>query len=189
MTLKEIREFMLTQLPKSNIKEFAEMDNDSHYDYDGHCSRNAYLKIINFWENFDNDKDFLYLITGECEYNLDLSGGRSYLLPEEELAPMCLEYLVNNLGWTYEKFDESICNSTELNEYIDRLYHDKSYIRDIKLKNFATEPAVKPIINIWSGYDFEKFDNPEKNTFIGWMKKFDKPVKNTFIDWIKKLGK
>ena len=133
MTLKEIKDFMLSRLPMSRTKDFGYYDGN-HYDDDGHCSSTAYLKIINFWENFDNDRSFLYLVSGEFITDLDLGGGRSYLLPEEELAPMCFEYLVNNLGYTYEKFDKSICNSTEINEYIDELYQDKSYIRDIKIK-------------------------------------------------------
>lgn len=168
MTLKEIKDFMLNRLPKSRSKDFGYY-NGNHYDDDGHCSSTAYLKIINFWENFDNDRSFLYLVSGEFVTDLDLSGGRSYLLPEEELAPMCVKYLVNNLGYTYEEFDKIIYNSTELNELIDDLFQDKSYIRDIKIKEVLKEETTP--INIWQSYNFE-IPEPEKNTFVGWIKKY-----------------
>ena len=77
MTLKEIKDFMLSRLPMSRTKDFGYYDGN-HYDDDGHCSNTGYLKIIDFWENFDNDRSFLYLVSGEFISDLDLSGGRSY---------------------------------------------------------------------------------------------------------------
>lgn len=53
--------------------------------------------------------------------NLDLHGGRSYLLPEEELAPMCFEYLIGK-GFTAERFSKLIYNTNELNELIEDLF-------------------------------------------------------------------
>ena len=137
MTLKEIRDFMLTRLPKSRSKDFGYYDGN-HYDDDGHCSNTGYLKIIDFWENFDNDRSFLYLVSGEFITDLDLGGGRSYLLPEEELAPMCFEYLISK-GFTAERFSKLIFNSNELNELIEELFESKSYIREVKINEILKE--------------------------------------------------
>jgi hypothetical protein len=162
MTLKEIREFMLSRLgPPVN-------DGSDYYDEDGHCGDKLYDEIVSFWEDFNKDEDFYYLVFGTFENELDLHGGRSYLLPEEELAPMCFEYLVSK-GFTAERFSKLVFNSNELNELIEELFESKSYIRDIKINEVLKEETTP--INIWSSYNFE---TPEKHTFIDWIRKLNK---------------
>lgn len=134
MTLKEIREFMLSRL--GPLDEF---DGSDYYDDDGHCGDTLYSEIVSFWEDFNKDEDFYYLVFGTFENELDLHGGRSYLLPVEELAPMCFEYLVSK-GFTAERFSKLVFNSNELNELIEELFESKSYIRDIKIKEILKEP-------------------------------------------------
>lgn len=158
MTLKEIREFMLSRLVPPVY------DGSDYYDDDGHCGDTLYDEIVQFWKDFNKDEDFYYLVFGTFVNDLDLNGGRSYLLPEEELAPMCFEYLVNK-GFTAERFSKLIYNSTELNELIEDLFESKSHIRDIKIKEVLKETTP---INIWESYNFEI---PEKNTFLVWLKK------------------
>ena len=142
MTLKEIREFMLSRLDP--LDEFDGSE-------DGYCGQTLYGEIVSFWEDFNKDEDFYYLVFGTFENKLDLHGGRSYLLPEEELAPMCFEYLVSK-GFTAERFSKLIYNSNELNELIEELFDSKSHIRDIKIKEVLKEETP---INIWSSYNFE----------------------------------
>jgi hypothetical protein len=45
MTLKEIREFMISRLdPPVN-------DGSAYYDEDGHCGETLYSEIVSFWED------------------------------------------------------------------------------------------------------------------------------------------
>ena len=134
MTLKEIREFMISRLDPPD-----KFYGSAYYDEDGHCGQTLYNEIVSFWKDFNKDEDFYYLVFGTFESELDLNGGRSYLLPEEELAPMCFEYLVSK-GFTAERFSKLIYNSNELNELIEELFESKSYIRDIKIKEILKEP-------------------------------------------------
>jgi len=151
MTLKEIREFMLSRLgPPVN-------DGSTYYDEDGYCGQTLYDEIVSFWNDFNKDEDFYYLVFGTFEGELDLHGGRSYLLAVEDLAPMCFEYLVSK-GFTADRFSKLIYNSNELNELIEELFESKSYIRDIKIKEVLKEETT---INIWSSFNFEA---PEKYT-------------------------
>ena len=133
MTLKEIRDFMLSRLGPPVY------DGSDYYDDDGHCGDTLYDEIVQFWKDFNKDEDFYYLVFGTFVNDLDLHGGRSYLLPEEELAPMCFEYLISK-GFTAERFSKLIFNSNELNELIEELFESKSYIRDIKIKEILKEP-------------------------------------------------
>lgn len=157
MTLKEIRDFMLSRLGPYNGQD------NGYYD-DGHCADGLYNEIVQFWKDFNKDEDFYYLVFGTFENELDLHGGRSYLLPEEELAPMCFEYLISK-GFTAERFSKLIFNSNELNELIEELFESKSYIREVRINEVLKETTP---INIWESYNFEI---PEKNTFLGWLKK------------------
>jgi hypothetical protein len=133
MTLKEIKDFMLSRLGPLDC---AECD---YYDEDGYCGSKLYDEIVSFWEDFNKDEDFYYLVFGTFESEIDLDGGRYYLLPVEELAPMCFEYLISK-GFTGERFSKLIFNSNELNELIEELFESKSYIRDIKIKEILKEP-------------------------------------------------
>jgi len=132
MTLKEIREFMLSRLGPLVY------DGSDYYDDYGHCGDTLSDEIVLFWKDFNKDDDFYYLLFLTFVNDLDLHGGRSYLLPEEELAPMCFEYLVNK-GFTAERFSKLIYNSTELNERIEELFESKSYIRDVKINEILKE--------------------------------------------------
>ena len=69
MTLKEIREFMLSRL--GPLDEF---DGSDYYDDDGHCGDTLYSEIVSFWEDFNKDEDFYYLVFGTFENELDLHG-------------------------------------------------------------------------------------------------------------------
>ena len=137
MTLKEIRDFMLSRLGTPVY------DGSDYYDDDGHCGDTLYDEIVEFWKDFNKDEDFYYLVFGTFENELDLHGGRSYLLPEEELAPPNVWVIPSHIdiskGFTAERFSKLIFNSNELNELIEELFESKSYIRDIKIKEILKE--------------------------------------------------
>ena len=93
-TLKDIRVYMIDSMSHYNPK-----DNGEYYDEDGHCGDGLWVDIQNFWKGFSTDDDFKYLVSGEWFGDeLDLEGGRSYLL-DEELCKMCFNYMYKTLGW------------------------------------------------------------------------------------------
>lgn len=112
-TLADIRNFMLNQIDSITI------ENDEYYDDDGHCGDALYVEIRSFWENFQTNEDFEYLVSARWTSDeLDLSGGRSYLLSYEELVHMVFDYMSNTLKWSESDYDDRICNSIDFTDEI-----------------------------------------------------------------------
>lgn len=132
--LKDIQDFMLSKITPITI------DNDEYYDEDGHCGDGLYSDIRNFWLNFNSDKDFEYLVSGYwATDDLDLSGGRSYLLSFDELVNMCFDYMYNTLGWNKSDYKSKIWNSVEFVDEITDKYEDITVIRDEKIEKVISE--------------------------------------------------
>ena len=67
-----------------------------YYDDDGHCSDSLYDLIVAFWKDFDSDKKFKYVVSGEYDSDeLDLEGGRDYLLTRSDVMPLLFDYMTN----------------------------------------------------------------------------------------------
>lgn len=117
-------------------------NDDSYYDEDGHCGDGLWNDIYTFWENFNLDKDFLYLVS--CKWatdNLDLEGGRSYILTHSNIITLVFEYLYNTLGYTKEKYNKIIWNSTEFSDNIQDMYDNVPVIRDTKINTILEAKA------------------------------------------------
>jgi hypothetical protein len=120
-TLADMRNFMLSQIDRITIK------NDEYYDEDGHCGDTLYAEIRAFWERFETDKDFEYLVSGRwASDELDLSGGRSYLLSYEKLVDMVFDYMSNTLKWSESDYDDRIWNTIDFTEKILDKYNNMS---------------------------------------------------------------
>lgn len=112
-TLADIRNFMLNQIDSITI------ENDEYYDDDGHCGDALYVEIRSFWENFQTNEDFEYLVSARWTSDeLDLSGGRSYLLSYEELVHMVFDYMSNTLKWSESDYDDRIWNTIDFTDEI-----------------------------------------------------------------------
>lgn len=110
-TLLDIRNFMLNKIQPIDV------NNDEYYDEDGHCGGRLYAEIRNFWENFETDKDFEYLVSGRwVSDGLDLSGRRSGLLRYGELIDMIFDYMYNTLKWGESYYETIIWNTIEFTD-------------------------------------------------------------------------
>lgn len=123
--LKDIKEYMINSLDYEpiNLDEYP-------YDIDGHCGDGLYEEIKEFWRKFRTRSDFEFVVTGRfMSDDIDLSGGRSYLLSDDKLIDMLFDYMINTLNWSKEDYQEKIHNSLEITEEIEdryELFHNKT---------------------------------------------------------------
>ena len=115
-TLKDIKQHMLNYLSDFKINE------DGYYDEDGHCGDGLCNEILDYWQNFETDNDFQYLVSGEWDGDLDLEGGRDYILSHSNVMPLLFDYMTNTLGWNKEKFESILWNTTTFNEELEDMY-------------------------------------------------------------------
>lgn len=133
-TLQDIKNLMINHLSKYEFdKETTVESTYGLYDEDGYCGPILWEQIKEFWNNFNSNKDFIYLVSGEWFGEEDLDGGRSYLLGAKGLSKMLFDYLYSTMKYSKDMF-ESICyNSTELGDEISDIYDDIPTIRNIKI--------------------------------------------------------
>lgn len=182
ITLKDIKDYQLKSMAHYTPTDFS---NDHPYDEDGHCSDSGWMEILNFWQEFDTDKDFKYLVSGKWfSDDIDLGGGRSYLLGDDKLIDMLFDYMYNTLKWSREDFDKIIYNSTELSDELYDRYDDPSVIRDIRLDGVLNETPKEEhkTKNLWDGFDFDKIseeiDEMKNVELIPLFVKYPKKKKN-----------
>jgi hypothetical protein len=120
MTLEEIKNHMLKYLSEHKAD-----DNNEYYDYTGHCGEILFKKIKNFWQDFNNDEKFKYVVSGEWASDLDLDGGRNYFFRDSEITPLLFDYLKNNLKYSLKQYQKELYNSTSLSEEIEDMYKNK----------------------------------------------------------------
>lgn len=105
----------------------------SDYNEDGHCGDGLWNDIYDFWDNFKSDKDFFYLSSCRWATELDLEGGRSYILSHSNIVSLIFDYLYNTLGYNKESYDKIIWNTTELSDNIQDMYDSIPIVRDTKI--------------------------------------------------------
>lgn len=153
-TLTDIRNFMLSKLTKPT----SDSEGDEYYDDDGYCGNRLYKKIKLFWTKFSSDKDFEYLVTARwASDELDLSGGRSYLLSFEELIDMCFDYMYNTLKWSSSDYDSRIFNSCDFTYEILGRYDNLAVKRDEKLNQVSK--GIEDVLENTSANDLGVFEN------------------------------
>jgi len=65
--------------------------------------------------------------------DIDLDGGRSYILTQSGVIPLLFDYLYNTMGYSLEKYQDIIHNSLDITDEIEDLYDSPDVIRDLKI--------------------------------------------------------
>ena len=179
ITLEDIRKHMLEYMSE----DFE--DNGEIYDEDGHCGDGMWNEIKSFWTNFKTDEDLIYVVTGRwASDEIDLNGGRSYILTHSKVIPLLFDYLYNTLNWSLEKYQDQIFNSLDLTDEIQDLYESVPVKRDSKINTILDEPKKEPV-NIWSSFNFDVPSAPT-STFKEVTKIYDMMLEDIYQE-IKQL--
>ena len=105
--------------------EYYDDENSGYYDGAGHYNKEGYEAVINFFESLDENK--IYSICSgnvEEEYDVDVTGGRSYLMREIPLNQMLFNYLNYTKKLSLDELDEELYNSNESFDEIADYYED-----------------------------------------------------------------
>ena len=138
ITLKEIADYSI-----KSMSHYTPTGGD-WYDDDGHCGDGLWGEIQEFWKGFDNDKDFKFVVTGEfMSDELDLGGGRSYLLSDDKLLDMLFDYMYNTLGWSLSDYQDKIYNSLDITDELEYRYENISVVRDTKIESVLNITKAK----------------------------------------------
>lgn len=203
VTLEDIKNQMLKELKLSYISNKIEYDDEYDdeygiYDEDGHCSQAGLSGIISFWENFDTNSvsDIKIVASGDWD-EMDLDGGRDYLLTNSIVTPMIFNYFYYTLKYTKEQFENIIYNSMDINEKISNFYPPKiptkreteEYKKISSIKKYPLSPGMK-LNNIEFSKDgafikcFLKFDTYEVVYLIeDDIELCDDKYKDGFYNW------
>lgn len=172
--LEEIKNHMLNYLSSYDIS------GNKVYDSDGHCGGFGLYIIKNYWKNFDSIDDFKFLVSGRWDGDLDLEGGRSYLLGGSKVEPLLIDYMINTLKWTLKDFKNNIYNDCTFVEELGWEFGEVLSSERIELKKLnvqmsdtitedeLTNVLVKEVkekisgekVNIWSGLNFNTIPTP-----------------------------
>lgn len=180
MTLNEIKDHML----KYMSEDFP--DDGEYYDDDGHCGNGMWNEIKIFWKNFKTEDDFIYVVSGEYAEDIDLDGGRSYILSHSNVIPMLFDYLYNEMKYSLEKYQNIIHNSLSITDEIENLYDSVDVIRDIKINNLLDldkdNIESNSIVIKYPSHMRSICDNCENLEFIGKSKIDDGLIYKTKIN-------
>lgn len=151
MTLEDIRKHMLDYM---SVYSPTNPDN-KYYDEDGYCGDSLWNDIKEFWNDFRTNEngtnDFKYVVSCEWVSDLDLDGGRSYILNRSGVKPLLFDYMYNTLGWKKGHYEQIIFNSTDLSEDLEDMFDDVSVLRDSKIEKILK----KEVENVDLCYEFE----------------------------------
>lgn len=135
MTLEDIKYHMLDYMDKNKIS-YTITTYRNKYDMDGYCSRTMYNDIISFWKNFNSEKHFMYVVSGAyATGDLDLDGGRDYILSRSNVIPLLFDYLYNTMKFSLKDYKSIIYNTTDISDEIEDYYNNTDVIRDSKINN------------------------------------------------------
>lgn len=148
LALENIKEYVLENILKDfEVEEGFEYE---YYDEDGYCGGTLFAEILNFWENFNTDEKFKYLVSGEfMSDDIDLDGGRSYFLSDGELLNKLFTYMTENLKCTKEDYEKVIYNSLDI---VDEMY-DRYRVDKVEKIEEKIETSVKYLKCITTKYN------------------------------------
>lgn len=167
--LKEIKDHMVAYMSSYTGT------NDEYYDDDGHCGDGLWEMIKNYWTNeFNTDKDFIRLVSGDWDDDVDLDGARDYIFINSNVIPLLFDYMVNVLGWDKEKYEDNIFNSVQLTDDLndmfdeveqktnnDQRYYNQELMEDMFKEDIIAEEKINKILGkeiedrgIPFGYDY-----------------------------------
>ena len=105
--------------------EYYDDENFGYYDSNGHYNKEGHEAVISFFESLDD-----YKIQSICsgsvtdDYEVDITGGRSYLMNGIPLNQMLFNYLNYTKKLSLDSLDEELCNSNESFDEIADYYQD-----------------------------------------------------------------
>jgi len=180
--LKYLKENEITESEDEDIDEYDEDDEDDDYRYNepyddcGHASPQGYRDVVYFFESLDED-GLMAIASGSVtdDYEVDIDGGRSYLMGGSNIYLYCFNYLYYTKNIDSKGYDDLISNSGDASETIeefylenfylpsdeefDKMYNRKytekyqktferynSFINDI-IRNFDSEPMLKDLVS------------------------------------------
>lgn len=139
MTLKDIQSHMLSYMKQ----DFP--DDGEYYDEDGHCGNGQWNEIKRFWKNFKTEDDLLWVVSGRyMSDDIDLDGGRSYILSGSGVIPLLFDYLYNTMGYSLEKYQDIIFNSLDITEEIE--WKEGANISTYQFNNHVNECYTEKFI-------------------------------------------
>jgi hypothetical protein len=103
--------------------------NDEYYD-DGHCGDGLWEMIKDYWTNhFNTNEDFIRLVSGDWEDDVDLDGARDYIFSSSGVIPMLFDYMYITLKWDKEKYDSVTYNSMSLTDELNDMFDEVEKIQ------------------------------------------------------------
>ena len=145
---------------------------ESNYDCNGHMSTNLCRLIYNFWENFDinNNKDFMYVITGEyLDDEMDLDGGRNYILQRSHVVTLFFDYLTKTLNYTEKHYDEIIHNSSELSDELLNMFCENTIEDKIDTEQIYYQTSTFSSKSIVVKYPYEMKNELDKLSYLTYI--------------------
>jgi hypothetical protein len=105
--------------------EYYDDENSGYYDVNGHYNKEGHEAVISFFESLDDYK-IQSICSGSVEddYEVDITGGRSYLMRGIPLNQMLFNYLNYTKKLSLDELDEELCNSNESFDEIANYYED-----------------------------------------------------------------
>lgn len=137
LSIDDIKNQVLSELKKDyqakiDNKDFMDEDDEyyddenfGYYDGDGHYNKEGWEAVISFFESLDDYK-IQSICSGSVEddYEIDITGGRSYIMRSVPLNQMLFNYLNYTKKLSFDELDEELYNSNDSFDEIANYYQD-----------------------------------------------------------------
>ena len=100
-------------------------ENNGYYDSSGHYNKEGYEAVIDFFEELNDSKiESIYSGSVEDDYEIDINGGRSYLMHNIAINQMIYNYLYFTKKAKYENLEYDLYNGNDIFDGISDYYQD-----------------------------------------------------------------
>jgi hypothetical protein len=135
LTIEDIKERILKHLKEfeDDFKEGDSFDDDEEYygDYDdyGHASPQGYQSVVDYFQSL-NERKLMAIAEGSTQddYEVDIDGGRSYLMSGSKIFLYIFNYLYYTKKVTLKEYEDGICNSGDASDTIGEFYLENFYL-------------------------------------------------------------
>lgn len=131
LTIVDIKERMIKHLKYEESFEDDEDDEDIYGDYDddGHASQEGYRNVVSYFESLDEDS-LMSIAYGSTQddYEIDINGGRSYLMNGSNIYLYIFNYLYYTKKVTLKEYEDDIFNSGDASDTIEEFYLENFYL-------------------------------------------------------------
>lgn len=127
VSIEDIKNHVLTVLKSLYDDDYLDYEDENfgYYDSSGHYNKEGYEAVIEFFEDLDDYK-IQSILSGSVEddYEIDINGGRSYLMRKVPLGPMIYNYMYFTKKAKYKDLDKELCNSNDVFDDISDYYQE-----------------------------------------------------------------